>query len=124
MMSREKLLTLRKKVKAGEALDRDQTLAILDHGIQAYVEMQGGESAVLRRRELAERERQVSIALAQLREVVGRLAETATDSMHPEWGQEALYTVDAILDMLQAKGPTWKREWSWYQPRIEEEFSR
>jgi hypothetical protein len=110
MMSRDKLLTLRKRVKAGEALDRDQALAVIDHGVQAYVEMEGGASAVERRRELAERERQIGLALAELRETIG-----------PE-PSKALYTVDSILDMLKAKGPSWKREWSWYRPAIDEEF--
>jgi hypothetical protein len=117
MMSRDKLLTLRKRVKAGDALDRDQTLAVIDHGVAAYVEMQGGASAVERRRELAERERQVRLALADLREVLRpRLMRHQVDL------DRARLIVDLIDEMLAAKGPAWKREWSWYQPRIDEEF--
>jgi hypothetical protein len=110
MMGRDKLLALRKRVKAGETLSRDETLAVIDHGVGCWVEILGGESAVKRRSELAERERQVGIALAQLRDAIG-----------PE-PSEARYIVDAIMDMLKAKGPAWKREWAWYAPRVDEEF--
>jgi hypothetical protein len=119
MMSRDKLLTLRKRVKAGEILDRDQMLAVLDHGVQAYVEMEGGASAVEKRRELAERERQVGIALAQLREELGPNRCSPTGRVDIE---RARYTLDAIMEMLKAKGPAWRREWSWYAPAVEEEF--
>ena len=119
MMSRDKLLTLRKRVKAGEALDRDQTLAVIDHGVQAYVEMEGGASAVERRRELAERERQVRLALADLREVL----TLSPRSPRPRVGDvRARFILDLVDEMLKAKGPAWHREWSWYQPRVDEEF--
>jgi hypothetical protein len=120
MMSRDKLLTLRKRVKAGETLDRDQALAVIDHGVAAYVEMQGGASAVERRRELAERERQVRLALADLREVLRPSARSPRPRVDVD---RAKLILDLVDEMLAAKGPAWKREWSWYQPRIDEEFS-
>jgi hypothetical protein len=119
MMSRQTLQTLRNRVKAGEPLDRDQTLAVLDHGIAAYVEMEGGESALRRRAELAERERQVRLALADLREVLTpsrRAPRPRVDDAR------ARFILDLVDEMLKAKGPAWKREWSFYQPRIDEEF--
>lgn len=119
MMSRDKLLTLRKRVKAGEALDREQALAVIDHGIAAYVEMEGGASAVERRRELAERERQLMLALADARAAVPMQLDRALTREE----QKVAYILDAAIDMLKAKGPAWKREWAWYAPSVDEEFS-
>jgi hypothetical protein len=126
MMSREKLLTLRKRVKAGEALDRDQALAVIDHGIAAY-EMEGGESALRRREErvegqlrgLAARERQVRLALADLRDVLTLSPRSPRPQVDVARAQLILDLVD---EMLKAKGPAWHREWAWYQPRVDEEF--
>jgi hypothetical protein len=115
MMGRDKLLALRKRVKAGEVLERDQVLAIIDHGVASWVEMEGGASAVLRRRELAERERQIALALSDVR---AELTDTALGGD----AHKALYMVDCAIKMLSAKGPTWKREWSWYKPSVDEEF--
>ncbi len=55
----------------------------------------------------------MKLALADLTATVEKLAETATDSTHPEYGQKALYTLDLIQQMLKAKGPAWTREWEW-----------
>jgi hypothetical protein len=129
MMGRDKLLALRKRVKAGEVLERDQVLAIIDHGVASWVEMLGGESAVARRAELAERERQIKLALTDLRteletfnaslvELVGTALVEGGYSV-----EKPLYILDCIIKMLSAKGPTWKREWAWYRPSVDEEFS-
>jgi hypothetical protein len=113
MMTRDKVLLLRKQVKAGEFLTRDQALALCDHAVQALVEIEGGAAVMDKRAELKERERQLGLGLNDL-EVAIRTEGAST--------RKQLYILDAIRDMLKAKGPTWKREWAWYAPRVDEEF--
>jgi hypothetical protein len=128
MMTRDKVLLLRKQVKAGEFLTRDQALALCDHAVAALVEIEGGAAVMDKRAELKERERQVGLALASLREVIGEGEQfchrnsTTGCAQAIEHFAKARYTVDVIFDMLKAKGPTWKREWAWYAPRVTEEF--
>lgn len=132
MISSDKLLQLRSKVKRGQLLDRDQQLAVIDHGIQALVEIAGGQSILDKRNELKTREAEVAKALVDLRVQIAEIQVNIPVDVEPAVveGQvlvddlsKAIYTVDAITEMLKAKGPAWKREWSWYRPRIEEEFS-
>lgn len=113
MISRDKLFLMRAAVKRGELLDRDQQLALIDHGIQALVEMAGGQSVEEKREELRRREREVGKGLKQLRDEVNRLGAV---------GARALFVLDTIGTMLKASGTAWRREWAWYQPLIEEEF--
>lgn len=137
MLSRDKLFQFRSRVKKGDdLLTRDQQLAVIDHGIEALVEMAGGASVSEQRNQLKERERQLGLALADIREDIGRVFDPP-DWCHCPPGLEcapsaeekekrslkAIYMVDAAFEMLKAKSPQWQREWSWYTPRIDEEFS-
>lgn len=129
-MSREKLLTLRKRVKDGEPLSRDQALAVLDHGIMAYVEQAGGALIEAKRAELKERERQVGLALGDLWLLVEAVAADVARIGESDDAQAAALeslgraklNIELTHQMLRAKGPAWNREWSYYTPRIEEEF--
>ena len=114
MMSRDKLRQLKSAARrktAGMELSIETMHALIDHGLEALDAMEGGQSVQEQRAQLKERERQIMLALADVREAIG------------PGPSRALYTVDAIMTMLKAKGPKWTREWSHYRPRIEEEFS-
>lgn len=119
MMSRDTLFGIRARVKAGEALGREQTLSLIDHGIQALVEMAGGQSVAEQRAAVVERERQVRLALDDLREALRPSARSPRGGVDVE---RARLILDLIGEMLKAKGPLWHREWSFYQPRVDEEF--
>jgi hypothetical protein len=116
MMSRDKLLALKKAARrktAGMELPIATMHALIDSNLEALDRLEGGTSTQERRAELAERERQVGLALRDL-EVSIRTEGAST--------AKQLYILDMINDMLKATGPKWHREWSWYTPRIEEEF--
>ena len=118
MIHQTKLHALKKAV--GKFTPTDQLVhSLIDSNLEAWEQLEGGKDTQTQRAELKERERQVGIALAQLREVIHPLLDAGPD---PDPASKALYIVDQIMDMLRARGPKWKREWSWYAPLIEEEF--
>jgi hypothetical protein len=113
MMSRQKLRELKKAARrktAGMELPIQTMHALIDSNLEALDALEGGKSTQEQRAELQERERQLMLALADIRERIG-----------PN-GSRALYAVDAAMEMLRAKGPAWHRKWDWYTPRIAEEF--
>jgi hypothetical protein len=126
LMKRETLMDIKRVVNKMDFYPTmDQFRALLNHGIAALDEIEGGDSVIKRRRELAERERQVKLALADLEATL----EAATDEVTKTGSvpvlkavYKARLTAALINQMLKARGPAWHREWSWYQPRIAEEF--
>ena len=129
MMTADKLNQLRGKVKRGELLDRDQQLAVIDHGLGALTEMAGGQSVLDRQNLLKVREQQVHLALVDLRKLLATTKARVANAMPRDGMKEvdpgltrAIFTLDMIKEMIKAKGPAWYREWSFYTPRIAEEF--
>jgi hypothetical protein len=122
-MNRDTLLRTKRDLRRGVPLSPEQAHAILDEALAASKDYTEERAA------LKERERQLGIALAQLREVIGEGEQfchrnsTTGCAQAVEHFAKARYTVDAILDMLKAKGPKWMCEWNWYRGRVEEEFS-
>jgi hypothetical protein len=131
MMTRDKLLALKKAARrktAGMELPIATMHALIDSNLEALDQLEGGKTTQERRAELTERERQVGLALKDLREIL--TSQSLTDIGGADWmcreaeqaAKKAVYILDMINDMLKATGPKWHREWSWYTPRIEEEF--
>jgi hypothetical protein len=135
MMSREKLLALKKAARrktAGMELPIATMHALLDSNLEALDQLEGGKTTQELRAELTERERQVGLALKDLRTELSEAERLAIHDL-PSFCKadedegvraihKSLHTVDMINEMLKATGPKWQREWSWYTPRIEEEF--
>lgn len=136
MMSRDKLRQIKSRLRQGiDWSDPNETSqlchSLVDSNLEALGELEGGQSTQEQRADLAERERQVKLALVDVRVQVGEILDNVPADLRPAVveGQELvidlqklLYTVDLIEEMLKAKGPKWKNEWQWYAPRIEEEF--
>ena len=128
MMSRQKLQELKKTVRKMDFEPNLQTIhALIDHGLQALTELEGGPSVQAQRAELAERERQLGLAVADLRSVL-MVVETDLRHRHEpdllECAGRALFMTALMREMLRAKGPAWHRQWDWYTPRIAEEFDQ
>lgn len=121
MITREKLHYLKKLLREDRydvSAEASQVLhTLVDSNLEALTLLDGGMDA-------KERERQISLALADLRDEVERLSAIAQDSMHPEWGARTLFTLDMVNQMVNAKGVAWRRKWDWYTPRIAEEFGQ
>lgn len=119
MITRQTLHHIKKILKEDRydvSAEANQVMhTLIDSNLQLLDQIDGGMDA-------KERERQIGLALVDLRTVVADLAETARDSMHPEYGDKALYVLDMVGQMLKAKGAAWTRKWDYYTPRIEEEF--
>lgn len=121
MMTRDTLhrmkAALKKRGQGDMALDDYQALhALINSNLEALDELEGGASAVEKRRELAERERQLRLALADGLRVVKAHPPLTLDE------QKVAFILDCAIEMLEAKGPAWKRAWAWYAPRVDEEF--
>jgi len=133
MMKRQRLQQIKAQLRQGmdwsDPEENTQLLhALVDHGLEALTELEGGPSVVRQRAELADRERQVRLALADLLGVIetGRVqavAESTAGSvrMVPHF-DKARFVLEMVEQMLRAKGPAWHRQWDWYTPRIAEEF--
>lgn len=125
-MKRETLHRLRAEAKRSGFEPSTQVLyALIDANLAVLDELEGGASVQEQRAALAERERQVRLALVDLREVLGRAGLAAKFERQEDAVDEisrATLVCELIVEMLRAKGAAWGREWSWYQPRIAEEF--
>lgn len=126
MMSRDKLRQVKSAARKMDFHPTTQLIhTLVDHGLEVLDELEGGRSTQELRAELKERERQVGLALDDLH-VWAREAYAAT------YRDGNLRTVDTVAkvrvgielvkQMITAKGPKWRREWSWYTPRVSEEF--
>ena len=108
--------TLARLAKVARKMDyhpsRQEVITLVDHGLAALDEIDGGKSTIELRAELKERERQVKLALLDL----GEALQTERNL------EKGIYIAHLIMQMLNAKGTKWHNEWSWYQPRVEEEF--
>lgn len=112
MIGRDKLHQLKSAARKPDFEPTTQLVhTLLDHGLEALDQMEGGKSTQELRTELVERERQVKLGLADLRAELERLGDA-----------KALFTLAMVQQMFAAKGPAWLREWSYYTPRIDEEF--
>jgi hypothetical protein len=131
-MTRQRLLETK---AAAKKFDFDPSTELIhtlvDHGLQALTELEGGASVMEQRAALKERERQVKLALEYLALHLATVVDNVPADLEPavvdgepliDDLQKARYTIDTILRMLKAKGPQWTREWSHYVPQIEEEF--
>jgi hypothetical protein len=95
-----------------------QTVHMLcDSLLELLDTVDGGQDQRDWEQERAELDKQVRLALADLRVEVQHLAD---DSLHRR--TKAMYTLDMIDEMLSAKLRN-RKKWDWYQPRIEEEFA-
>jgi len=123
MMERQTLQMIKKQLKTGTPPSISQTMQLLhsltDHGLEALDELEGGKTVQEHRAELQERERQIRLALKDLREILTLSPRSPRPRVDV---QKALFTLDMVEQMLKATGTKWRREWAWYQPRIEEEF--
>jgi hypothetical protein len=127
MMGRQRLLELKKAARrktSGMELGIQEMHALIDHGLECLDKIDGGQTA-------AERDKQLGLALADLRGVLHEILDNVPVDLKPAVAdaepllrdiQKGVYTLDCIEEMLKAKGPQWKRQWADYVPRIEEEF--
>jgi hypothetical protein len=121
LMRRDTLQSLKRNMHKMDFRPQDQQFhALVDHGLAALDALEGGRDTIERKSELKERERQVSLALADLKAELENVGTMPTEE-RPDV-EKALYMLDLVDQMLRAKGTRWHREWAWYQPRIEEEF--
>lgn len=125
-IKRETIMAHRRVVNKMDYRPTAETVRMLcDGALELLDELEGGPGVQALREEQRERERQVALALEDLN-VWAREAYEAT------YSDGNLQTIDKVAkvrvgielvrEMLKAKGPKWRREWSWYTPRIEEEF--
>jgi hypothetical protein len=132
MMTRGKLHEIKSAARKFDFEPSTQLVhSLVDHGLDALTELEGGPEVIEQRAALQERERQVGLALADLGVQLATIQENIPIDLEPAVVDghplmrdldKARYTIDAIREMLKAKGPQWNREWAHYQPRIEEEF--
>lgn len=117
MIGREKLAALKKAARrktAGMELPIETMHALIDSNLEALEIIDGGTT-------LANRNKEMRLGLAELRSEVEKLAQTATDSMHPEFGPRALFILDLVAGMLTTD---YRRYGTWadIRPQIDEEF--
>lgn len=136
-MGRDKLRQLKSRLRQGcDWSDPNETSQLMHSLIDSHLEvldqLEGGQSTQEQRADLKERERQVKLALTDLRIMVCEIQDNVPGDLVPAVVEgepllhdlsKAVFTIDLIDEMLRAKGPKWKNEWQWYAPRIEEEFS-
>jgi hypothetical protein len=126
MIKRETLMAHRRVInKMDYTPTRDTIRMLCDGALELLDALEGGPDVQQQRAELKERERQIALALDDLH-AWAREAYTAT------YADGNLNTVDTVAkvrvgiekvkEMLRAKGPRWKNEWSWWRPQIDEEF--
>lgn len=133
MIKRETILAHRRVLnKMDYEPSRDTIRMLCDGALELLDALEGGPDTQAQRAVLAERERQVKLAVADLQALLVEIQENVPPDVEPavvEGGPllrdlaKARFTADLIVEMLKAKGPKWQNEWSWYTPRIEEEFS-
>lgn len=131
-MSRDRLRQIKASTKR-EGFEPSAQLvhSLIDHGLQVLDELEGGQSTIEQRAALKERERQVRLALVDLRVQLAEIQVNIPVDVEPAIieGQplvddlsKSIFTLDMVDQMLKAKGPQWHREWNWYRGRIDEEF--
>lgn len=132
MITRETLHHIKKILKEdrydASAEARQVLHTLVDSNLETLTLLDGGMDA-------KERERQISLALADLRDALD-LVKLCHDRQRSPLRQDvicssvgadqalarAVYTLDLVDQMVKAKGVAWSRKWDWYQPRIVEEF--
>lgn len=120
MISRAKLLKIKKILKEDHYDITDPTAvmhSLVDHGLECLDKIDGGAEQRDWAAERAVSDKQVRLALADIKAVL-RPADSSDMGLSAD---RALYILDCIDQMLKAK-LAWAREWSYYQPRIDEEF--
>lgn len=121
MISREKLHWLKKQAKDPITLgltpaQRQIVYSLVDSNLEALDLLDGGMDA-------KERERQISLALADVRATLDGVEDAGTTPLDC-WNRiaKARFVLDMVEQLVKAKGTAWMRKWDWYQPRIAEEF--
>jgi hypothetical protein len=107
--------TLLAEKRAARKMDYDPSTStihmLLDAGLEMLDTIDGGTSQRDWVQERRTMDNQVMLALDDLQaELVAGDIERAT------------FIVELMAEMLNEKRLGWRKEWSWYQPRIEEEF--
>ena len=106
--------TLEAEKRASKKMDYHPTLQtvhmLLDASLELMDAVDGGAAQRNWERERLDLDKQVMLALLDMR------AALLADDV-----KKALYITDCIQEMAGAKLRN-RRRWSWYQPRIEEEF--
>lgn len=128
MMSRQKLHEIKTGLRDGIVYPELAQLlhSLVDSNLEALDALEGGKTVQQHRGELQERERQIRLALKDLRAAItlndGHNHSSYDCSFDINRVGKAVFTLDMVEQMLKATGTKWRREWAWYQPRIEEEF--
>ena len=133
MIKRETIMAHRRVLNKMDYHPSTDTIRMLcDGALELLDALEGGPSIQARRAELTERERQVKLALTDLNVLLAEIQVAIPPDIEPAVVEaepllrdlsKARLMADLIIEMVKAKGPKWHREWSWYTPRIEEEFS-
>ena len=125
-IKRQTITDIRRVVNKFDYHPTRETIRMLCDGALELLDLvEGGPGVQQQRAELAERERQVGLALTDLQNWADEAWVLANREGNPfvmRGAAKVRYGIDLVRTMLKAKGPKWKREWSWYLPRIEEEF--
>src|SRR5271168_4884749 len=105
LMRRETLLNKKRAMRKMDFRPQIQEYhALVDHGLAALDEIAGGTSTIDQRADLAERERQVKLALADLREVITKIIahEPVVVEGHLHVAiRKARFTLDMVDQMLR-----------------------
>lgn len=134
MITRETLHHIKKILKEdrydASAEARQVLHTLVESNLEVLTLLDGGMDA-------KERERQISLALEDLRDALDlvRLChDRQRNPLRPDVVlpsvmadqalAKAVFTLDMINQMVKAKGVAWSRKWEWYTPRIAEEFGQ
>lgn len=127
-IKRETLNVLKANVRHKDFGEGEQVIyTLIDACLQLLDTVEGGPDIQAQRAALADRDRQVRLALKDIQDTLAKAWPPGTFSGPPQTVTAVLkakFTVDLAIEMVKAKGPAWTRAWDWYTPRIEEEFSR
>lgn len=128
MITRQKLYEVRARMKKEQPGfnegAREVVLMLVDQCLLLDDAVNGGQPQRDWAAERAAADRQVRLALDDLRAVIQPLRDIQEGALVDETervAHKADYTAGCIDQMLRAK-TAWAREWAHYQPKIEEEF--
>jgi hypothetical protein len=131
-MDRAKVQEVKRVARKMDYHPTTQTIhALADTCLELMDKVDGGVDQKAIERGYQERERQLKLALVDIRVEVATIQENIPGDLEPAVveGEPLLrdlskvtYMLDLAQQMLRAKGPTWTREWAYYTPRIAEEF--
>jgi len=126
MIKRETIMAHRRVVNKMDYRPTAETVRMLcDGALELLDALEGGPTVQKQRAEIKERERQVGLALADLHGWATDL-QTLVDELADPYATagtgKVRHGIYVVQQMLKARGPKWKNEWSWWKPQIDEEF--